>query len=336
MTWFFRLQEVMTAYIIRRLLLFVPMAIGMVVVTFCLLLLIPGDPAAVLLGQEATPEAIATLRKTLGLDQPAYVQLFIYFGKILQGDLGQSIFQNAPVSEIILGRIGATLELAIVALALSAAIGITLGVIAAMRPGGVVDASAMLLAQLGISMPVYWLALLLMLAFAVMLGWLPAIGRGEPLLSSLGMAAAGNPGPLLDSLSHIALPAASLAVNSAAIISRLVRASMLEVLNEDFVRTARAKGVRRRQVIWKHALRNALLPVISVIGLRFGALLGGAILTETIFAWPGLGQLTIAAISQRDLPLIQGIVLTFAMIFATVTLIVDLLYAVVDPRIRLR
>ena len=326
----------MTAYIIRRLLLFVPMAIGMVVVTFCLLLLIPGDPAAVLLGQEATPEAIATLRKTLGLDQPAYVQLFIYFGKILQGDLGQSIFQNAPVSEIILGRIGATLELAVVALALSAAIGITLGVIAAMRPGGVVDASAMLLAQLGISMPVYWLALLLMLAFAVMLGWLPAIGRGEPLLSALGMAAAGNPGPLLDSLSHIALPAASLAVNSAAIISRLVRASMLEVLNEDFVRTARAKGVRRRQVIWKHALRNALLPVISVIGLRFGALLGGAILTETIFAWPGLGQLTIAAISQRDLPLIQGIVLTFAMIFATVTLIVDLLYAVVDPRIRLR
>ncbi|MCA9896470.1 MAG: ABC transporter permease, partial [Anaerolineae bacterium] len=211
----------------------------------------------------------------------------------------------------------------VVALLLSAAIGITLGVIAAMRPGGVVDASAMLLAQLGISMPVYWLALLLMLAFAVMLGWLPAIGRGEPLLSALGMAAAGNPGPLLDSLSHIALPAASLAVNSAAIISRLVRASMLEVLNEDFVRTARAKGVRRRQVIWKHALRNALLPVISVIGLRFGALLGGAILTETIFAWPGLGQLTIAAISQRDLPLIQGIVLTFAMIFATVTLIVD-------------
>lgn len=326
----------MTAYVIRRLLLFVPMAIGIVVVTFCLLLLIPGDPAAVLLGQEATPEAIATLRRTLGLDQPAYIQLFIYFGNVLQGDLGQSIFQNAPVSEIILGRIGATLELAIVALTMSAAIGITLGVIAAMRPGGIVDASAMLLAQLGISMPVYWLALLLMLAFAVMLGWLPAIGRGEPLVSAFGMALAGNPAPLLDSLSHIALPAASLAVNSAAIISRLVRASMLEVLNEDFVRTARAKGVRRRQVIWKHALRNALLPVISVIGLRFGALLGGAILTETIFAWPGLGQLTIAAISQRDLPLIQGIVLTFAMIFATVTLIVDLLYAVVDPRIRLK
>lgn len=326
----------MTDYIIRRLLLFIPMAIGIVVVTFCLLLLIPGDPASVLLGQEATPEGIASLRRALGLDDPWFIRLGTYFWNLLHGDMGMSIFQNAPVSEIILGRLGATIELAVVALLLAIIIGVTLGVLAANRQGGIVDAIAMLVAQFGISIPVYWLALLLMLGFAVHLGWLPAIGREEPLISALGMALTGNPAPLLDSLSHIILPALSLALNSAAIISRLVRTSMLEVLREDFVRTAKAKGMRRTKVIWKHALRNALLPVVSVIGLRFGALLGGAILTETIFAWPGLGQLTISAISQRDLPLIQGIVLTFAMIYATVTLLVDLLYAAVDPRIRLR
>lgn len=326
----------MTAYIVRRLLLFIPMAIGIVVVTFGLLLLIPGDPAAVLLGQEATPEGIASLRRSLGLDDPWYARLGAYMGRLLEGDMGRSIFQNAPVAEIILGRLGATVELAVVALLLSALIGVFLGVIAAINQGGLIDAAAMLFAQLGISMPVYWLALLLMLGFSVQLGWLPAIGRGEPLISALGMALSGNPAPLWGSLTHIALPALSLALNSAAIISRLVRTSMLEILREDFVRTAKAKGLRRNTVVWKHALRNALLPLVSVIGLRFGALLGGAILTETIFAWPGLGQLTISAISQRDIPLIQGIVLTFAMIYALITLTVDLLYAAVDPRIRLR
>ncbi|WP_375552521.1 ABC transporter permease [Rhodophyticola porphyridii] len=326
----------MTDYVIRRLLLFVPMAIGIVIVTFCLLLLIPGDPAAVLLGQDATPEGIATLREALGLNDPWYIRLGSYFANLLRGDMGYSIFQSAPVSDIIMGRLDATIELAVVALLISIVFGVTLGVLAANRQGGIVDAIAMLIAQIGISMPVYWLALLLMLGFAVHLGWLPAIGREEPLISALGMALTGNVQPLLDLLAHIALPAVSLALNSAAIISRLVRTSMLEVLREDFVRTAKAKGVRRGTVIWRHALRNALLPVVSVIGLRFGALLGGAILTETIFAWPGLGQLTISAISQRDLPLIQGIVLTFALIYASVTLLVDLLYAAVDPRIRLR
>ncbi|QQA41742.1 ABC transporter permease [Pelagovum pacificum] len=325
----------MTAYLVRRLLLLIPMAVGIVIVTFCLLLLIPGDPAAVLLGQEATPEGVASLRAALGLDDPWYIRLGRYFGNLLQGDMGRSIFQSAPVSEIILGRLGATVELATVALLMSVIVGVTLGVLAAIRQGGIVDALTMLIAQLGISMPVYWLALLLMLYVSVMNGWLPAIGRDEPLIDALGMALLGNPAPLLDSMAHIALPALSLALNSAAIISRLVRTSMLEVLREDFVRTARAKGVRRSAVVWKHALRNALLPVLSVIGLRFGALLGGAILTEMIFAWPGLGQLTITAISQRDLPLIQGIVLTFALVYATVTLLVDIAYAAVDPRIRL-
>jgi peptide/nickel transport system permease protein len=311
------------------------MAIGMVVVTFGLLLIIPGDPASVLLGQEASAESIANLRQALGLDHPWYVRLWNYFAALATGNMGRSIFQNAPVGEIIAGRLGATIELATVSLLLATLIGVTLGVIAAVRQGSLVDTAAMLFAQLGVSMPVYWLGLLLMLAFAVKLGWLPSVGRGEPMLSAFGMALSGRPGPLLDSFSHIALPALALAVKSAAIISRLVRTSMIEVLREDFVRTAYAKGLRRPRVVLRHALGNALLPVLSIIGLRFGALLGGAVITESIFAWPGLGQLTIAAISQRDLPLIQGIVLSFGLIFAGVNLIVDLLYAAVDPRVRL-
>lgn len=325
----------MLAYVIRRLLLLIPMAIGMVVVTFGLLLIIPGDPAAVLLGQDATPEAINNLRNTLGLNDPWYIRLWDYFAALLQGDMGRSIFQNQPVAEIIAGRLGATIELAVVALVLATILGLTLGVLAAIRQGSWIDTVTMLFAQLGVSMPVYWLGLLLMLLFAVQLGWLPAIGRGVPLPEAFMAAVTGRPQVLWNSISHIALPALALAANSAAIISRLVRASMLEVLREDFVRTAYAKGLRKGRVVVRHALRNALLPVLSVIGLRFGALLGGAVLTESIFAWPGLGQLTIAAISQRDLPLIQGIVLTFAIVFALVNLVVDLLYAAVDPRIRL-
>jgi peptide/nickel transport system permease protein len=325
----------MVSYVVRRLLLLIPMAAGMVAVTFGLLLLIPGDPASVLLGQEASAEAVTNLRNTLGLNDPWYVRLASYVWALLHGNMGRSIFQSEAVSTIILGRLGATVELATVALVLACVVGITLGVIAATRQGSVWDTASMLLAQLGVSMPVYWLGLLLMLLFAVTLGWLPAIGRGPPLPEAFAAALSGRIGPLLDSLAHILLPAVALAANAAAIISRLVRTSMLEVLREDFVRTAYAKGLRRPRVVIRHALRNALLPVLSVIGLRFGALLGGAVLTESIFAWPGLGQLTIAAISQRDLPLIQGLVLTFALMFALVNLVVDLLYAAVDPRVRL-
>jgi len=325
----------MLNYVVRRLALFVPMAAGMVIVTFSLLLLIPGDPAAVLLGQEASPADIAQLRATLGLDQPWYIRLGRYFADLLQGDMGRSIFQNQSVSEIIFDRLGATVELAAAALVVAVVIGVPLGVVAAMRQGTWVDTAAMLMAQIGVSMPVYWLAILLMLAFAVQLGWLPSIGRGEPIATAIGMALTGQPGVLLDSLSHLVLPALALGVNSAAIISRLVRTSMVEILQEDFVRTAYAKGLPRSRVMIRHALRNALLPVISVIGLRFGIMLGGAVLTESIFGWPGLGQLTIAAISQRDLPLIQGVVLTYALMFALVNLMVDLSYGIIDPRVRL-
>src|SRR5690606_24104194 len=246
----------MLAYIARRLLLLIPMAIGMVVVTFGLLLIIPGDPAAVLLGQDATPEAILNLRNSLGLNDPWYIRLWNYFAALLQGDMGRSIFQNQPVSEIIMGRLGATIELAVVALLLASVIGITLGVLAAIRQGSWVDTVTMLLAQLGVSMPVYWLGLLLMLLFAVQLGWLPSIGRGVPMHEALWAALTGRPQVLWESFRHIALPALALAANSAAIISRLVRASMLEVLREDFVRTAYAKGLRKGRVVVRHALRN--------------------------------------------------------------------------------
>lgn len=326
----------MSAYVIRRLLLFPPLALGMIVICFSLTLLVPGDPAAVFLGQDAAPEAIARLRQSLGLDDPWHVRLGSYLAGVLRGDLGHSIFQNEPVSTLVFGRLGATVELALSALAFAVILGVALGLVAATRKGSLVDVATMIVAQIGVSMPVFWLGILLTLVFAVQLGWLPSIGRGEPLPSAFVVALGGRPAVLLDSLAHLLLPALALGANAAAIISRLVRASMVEVLNEDFIRTARAKGVRRRHIILHHALRNALLPIISMIGLRFGALLGGAVLTETIFAWPGLGQLTIAAVSQRDWPLIQGVVLVFAMMFALVNLIVDLTYAIVDPRVRLR
>ncbi|MEQ9811254.1 MAG: ABC transporter permease [Azospirillaceae bacterium] len=325
----------MIAYILRRLLLLLPMAAGMIVVTFGLLLLIPGDPASVLLGPEATPDQIARLRDRLGLNDPWYVQLGLYFGNVAQGDLGMSIFQSQPVLTVIFDRLGATIELAVAALLIATVIGVTLGILAATRQGSWIDTACMLFAQLGVSMPVYWLGILLMLLFAVTLGWLPSIGRGEPIVDALGAALTGRPGVLLDSLAHLLMPAIALGANSAAIISRLVRTAMLEVLREDFVRTAYSKGLRRRRVMLGHVFRNALMPVISIIGLRFGILLGGAVLTEQIFGWPGLGQLTITAISQRDLQLIQGVLLSFGLIFALVNLVVDLAYAAIDPRVRL-
>ena len=325
----------MLAYTARRLALFVPMIIGIVIVTFSIMLLLPGDPAIVLLGEDSSPEALADIRRVLGLDRAWHIRLLAYFGDLIQGDMGRSIFQNQPVADAIGARVGATLELALLALFIAIVLGIGLGVAAALWRGTLIDTAAMLLAQLGVSMPVFWLGILLMLLFAVNLGWLPSIGRGEPLIYALGAAATGRFGPLLDSLAHLAMPALTLGLNSAAVISRLVRSTMLEALNQDFIRTAHAKGLQVSRVILVHGLRNALLPIVSVIGLRFGALLGGAVLTENIFGWPGLGQLAVAAISQRDIPLVQGIVLSFALMFAVVNLIVDLFYTVIDPRIRL-
>jgi peptide/nickel transport system permease protein len=325
----------MLAYTAKRLALLVPLLFGIVVVVFGLMQIIPGDPAVVLLGQDATPEAVAQLRHALGLDRPLVVQLTRYIGSLFRGDLGDSIFRGEPVVTAIGSRLPATVEVAVVALGFAVLAGMVLGVLAAVKRGSAIDVVSMLFAQLGVSMPVFWLGILLMFWFAVQLNWLPAVGRGDPLVSATAAALTGRPDALFDSLRHLALPALTLGLYSAAIMSRLVRASMLEMLNQDFVRTALAKGLPGWLLVLKHALRNALLPVVSVIGLRFGELLGGAVLTESIFGWPGLGQLAVTAISQRDFPLVQGVVLVFAFMFALVNLAVDLVNAGLDPRIRL-
>lgn len=323
-------------YAAKRGLLFLPMLAGVTIVTFALLQLVPGDPVAVLLGDNATPDQIAATRTQLGLDQSLLVQFTTYVGNILQGDLGYSIFKNEPVLALILGRLPATLELAFGAISVSVILGVPLGVIAAMRQGTVVDLIALVFAQLGVALTVFWLAILLMYVFAVELNWLPAIGRGEPLVSAFGiLLLEGRAGPLLDSLSHLILPSIAMGLQGAAMICRLVRASMLEVLGSHFVRTARAKGVKERRVVWRHALANALLPVVTMVGLQFGNLLSGAVLVEGIFGWPGLGQLTVGAISQRDFPLVQGVALSFAVLVGIINLLTDLAYAYIDPRIRI-
>lgn len=325
----------MAAYVLRRLTLFVPMLIGIVAVTFGIMQLLPGDPAAVLLGEDASEEAVREMRRALGLDRPWWIRLATYYADLFRGEMGDSYFQNQPVINAIAQRLVPTLEVAFVALLVSIMLGVALGIAAAVRRGSLVDAACMLFAQLGVSMPVFWFGILLMYLFAIRFDLLPSIGRGPPLVFAVGQALVGRPAALGESLMHIAMPALTLGLTNAAVISRLVRSSMLETLGQDFVRTANAKGLMPARVVFVHALRNALLPVVSVIGLRFGALLGGAVLTESIFGWPGLGQLAVSAISQRDIPLVQGIVLTFALAFAIVNLVVDLLYAVIDPRIRL-
>jgi peptide/nickel transport system permease protein len=319
----------MAGYLVRRVVLLAPMLLGVVVIVFGLMRLVPGDPAVVFLGENATPEAAAELRRQLGLDRPWPVQLARYVEGLSRGDLGQSIFQRAPVARIIAGRLPATIELAFAALVFATLLGTLLGVLAASRRGSLVDLAIMVFAQLGVSVPVFWLGILLTALFAVRLDWFPAVGRGEPILSAIG-----HPRALLDSLSHLFLPTVALGWNSAAVVSRLVRSSLLDTLHEDYVRAARANGLRERTVLLSYALRNALLPVVSVLGVRFGVLLGGAVLTENIFGWPGLGSLAVTAISQRDLPLVQGIVLVFALLFLVLNLAVDLFYGTLDPRIR--
>jgi len=325
----------MLAYTARRIALLVPLLVGIAVLVFLLMHLIPGDPARVLLGDDATKEAVDRLRASLGLDRPLPVQLWLYFQRLAAFDLGRSIFQSQSVASLILARLPATLEIAFMALLISALLGIALGVAAAVKQGSPVDVFCMMFAQAGVSMPVFWLGILLMYVFAVELHWLPAIGRGEPLPSAIGAAFSGRPEVLLKSLSHLVMPALALGLSNAAVISRLVRAAMLEMLSSDFVRTARAKGMGEGVVVFRHALRNALLPVVTVIGWQCGVLLSGSVLTEGIFGWPGLGQLAVNAIAQRDIPLVQGVILTFAFVFALVNLTVDLLYSAIDPRVRL-
>lgn len=348
----------MTAYVTRRLLGLIPVLFGVSLLIFAITRLVPGDPAVALLGQRSTPEARAQLREQLGLDQPLWLnfgavseegvsglfdaQYPIYMQRLLRGDLGRSIFSRIPVAQSLQERFPATMELTLFAMGFAVLVGIPAGVWAALHRGKIQDTMVMTMALSGVSFPVFWLAIILIYLFAVVLGWLPPSGRlsvatqlepitGLYILDSLlrwDMAA------LRDTARHLILPALALGTIPLAIVVRMTRSSMLEVLSQDYVRTARSKGVAERVVVRKHALRNALLPVVTVIGLSFGSLLSGAILTETVFSWPGIGRWVYDAISARDYPIIQGGVLFVAFVFVLVNLLVDLSYAVIDPRIQ--
>ncbi len=321
----------MLRYLTGRLLLLLPVVLGAAALTFGLLLLIPGDPAVALLGQEISGPELARFRHLLGLDRPVAVQFGLYLWRVLRGDFGNSITLHLPVVRLIASTLPATLELSVLSLILAIGVGIPLGLLAARRRGSLLDTTTMALAQLGVSMPAFWLGVLLILLFAVKLNWLPSFGRGPALVPSL---LAGDIAGVWDGLRHLLLPAFTLAFFNLALLSRLTRWALLEVLEEDYVRTARAKGQYERTVLYRHALRNALLPVITIVSLQFGNALGGAVITETIYGWPGMGRLIVQAIGQRDFPVVQGAVFTLAVLFSLVNVVVDLLYGFIDPRIR--
>jgi peptide/nickel transport system permease protein len=311
-------------YVARRLLLLVPVLAGVSVIVFMVLHLSPGDPVEIMLGTQATEEDRTRLRADLGLDQPLHVQYVRWLGHVVRGDLGRSLFMRRPVLGEVLGRLQATLILTGTALLLSTTLGIALGVASATRPNSLLDRVSAMASLFGASMPSFWLGIVLMVVFALWLGWLPASGMYAPY----------GGGDLRDLLAHLALPAVTLAAASVTIIARLTRATMLETLGQDYIRTARAKGVVERRVVLRHGLKNAMIPIITVIGVQAGYLLGGAVLTETVFAWPGVGTLMVQGILARDFPLVQGCVLVVALSFVLVNLAVDLLYAWFDPRIR--
>jgi peptide/nickel transport system permease protein len=311
-------------YLARRLLLLVPVLGGVSVVIFMVLHLSPGDPVEIMLGAQATQEDRARLRAELGLDQPLHVQYVRWLGHVARGDLGRSIWMKRPVLSEVLVRFKATLILTGTALLLSTAAGVALGVASATRPNSLLDRTSAVASLFGASMPSFWLGIVLMVVFALWLGWLPASGMYAPY----------GGGDLRDLLAHLALPAVTLAAASVTIIARLTRATMLETLGQDYIRTARAKGVVERGVVLRHGLKNALIPIVTVVGVQAGYLLGGAVLTETVFAWPGVGTLMVQGILARDFPLVQGCVLVVALSFVLVNLAVDLLYAWLDPRIR--
>ena len=314
----------MALFLLRRLLLVGPVLLGVSIVVFAVLHLSPGDPAEIMLGPQATHDDVTRLRTELGLDEPLPVQYARWMGRVLQGDLGRSLWMKRPVLGEVLRRFQATMVLAASALLLSTLGGIALGVLSAARRNSPLDRLSALASLFGASMPSFWLGIVLMVIFALWLGWLPASGMFAPY----GGGGAG------DLLRHLVLPTITLAAASLTIIARLTRSTMLDVLGQDYVRTARAKGVRESFVVVRHALRNALIPTVTVVGVQAGYLLGGAVLTETVFAWPGVGTLMVQGILARDFPLVQGCVLVIALGFVLVNLAVDVLYAALDPRIR--
>lgn len=304
----------MVTYILKRILALIPVIIGITLLIYFVMSFSPGDPATMQLGSAATQESIAQLRAELGLDQPILMQYFRYMANLLKGDMGNSYITGNSVFDEIASRFPYTLKLAVIAMVLAIAISIPIGIICATKPNSLLDAASMIFALIGLSMPAFWCGLMLILIFSVWLGYFPAVAS--------------------NSIRGLTLPSITLAFGSMAIITRITRSSMLEVIRQDYIRTAMAKGVPRRTIIRKHALPNAMIPTITVIGLEIGSALSGAVLTETVFAWPGLGRLVVDAIKNKDTPLVLGSILVFAISFSLVNLIVDILYAYVDPRIR--
>ncbi len=314
----------MKAYVARRLLALVPVALVVATVAFVLIHLAPGDPAAIIAGPDASPDDVQRIARQLGLDTPLYVQLGRFYGRLLRGDLGQSIFLRKPVSEAILDRVEPTLLLTVFATLIAVAIGVPSGVISARYHNGGPDQAFMALALVGISVPNFLLALLMVLLFGVRLGWFPVAGYAPLEYGWLG------------TLRSLVLPAAALGLVQSALIARITRSSMLDVLYQQFIVASRAKGLSERAIVYKHALRNALIPTITIIGISFAILIGGAVVVETIFNIPGIGRLIISAVLRRDYPVIQGVVLCVAGVYMLVNLLVDLSYLVIDPRVRYR
>jgi len=301
-------------YCVRRVLLAVPVLIGVATLVFSLIHLVPGDPAQAMLGDGAAPQDIAELRTSLGLDQPLLTQYLAFLRHAVTGDLGKSFRTGQPVTTMIIERIPATAELAFAAMVVAIVIALPLGIVAAVWRGTAIDYGAMTFALAGVSIPNFWLGPLLAIVFAVEFGWLPVSGRGT--------------------LAHLVLPAFSLGLALAAILARMTRASLLDELGELYVRAARARGVSNAASITSHALRNSMIPLLTIIALQFGAVLTGAVITETIFAWPGIGRLLIQSIGFRDYPMVQGCILLIAVTYVTVNLLTDLMYGVLDPRTR--
>lgn len=334
----------MLSYAAKRVLMLIPVLIGMSLIVFSIIHAIPGNPALTILGTKATPEAIKSLNQSLGLDNPWYIQYFSYLKDILTGNLGTSIRTNAPISSEIWPHLAATIELSFVAMAIAVVIGVNAGIISAWKQNSIFDFTAMIFALIGVSMPVFWLGLLGQWGFSLELHWLPSIGRDDIRNSVQPMTnfylidtlIQGRMDQFWMAVRHLILPACTLATIPMAIIARMTRSSMLEVMKSDYVRTAKAKGQRMFWIVYKHSLRNAFIPILTVIGLQTGLLLGGAILTETIFGWPGIGLYIYDAIQNRDYPVIQSGILIVAFIFVIVNLIVDLLYGLLDPRIKYR
>ncbi len=333
----------MLSYIIKRLFWAIPTLLGVSILVFSMGHLAPGDPALVILGEHASKDSVEILREQMGLNKPLLEQYWLFISNAMQGDLGVSVVSGDNVSSEFFQRFPATVELALVAMTFAIIVGLFAGILSAVKRYSIFDYAAMGTALAGVSMPVFWLGLMLIYLFSVKLGWLPVSGRlgyefdidhvtGFYLIDSL---IAKDYEAFVDAAKHLVLPAIALGTIPMAIIARMSRASMIEVLKEDYIRTAKAKGCSKKRVILVHALKNALLPVLTVMGLMLGSLFAGAILTETTFSWPGIGKWLVNAVNQRDLPTIQSVTLIIAVIFVVINIVVDVLYAIVNPRIKL-